>query len=189
MKSENTINKKTVFISLAIIVIATSTLCIISHLITEKNYSNIPKGQVLLVNHYVNYAWANANCGYIIDSEGNVYSFNFQGELEKYRYLSDVDYIKEYKRLKKTTKPVYTLSKKQVCSIYKYVNKININAKFKKENTAVDAGSDSFKFYHKASGKFITYYTTGNYTGQLEDFNAIKLTILHKSIYKKIIND
>lgn len=147
----------------------------------------MPKGEIILVERSFNFAFGYYfhNGGVFIDSEGDVYQFNFEKEQKQY-YEVDQEFIDELKEVRKTEEPFCKVSKETVKKIYANGMKIDKNAKVKEIHNSCDAGVDSVYFYNASTGDIIEFYAYGDVIRKLDDKHAEEAVNIYKDRLDRI---
>lgn len=141
--------------------------------ITDSN----PKGEILVIDRYTNWAWGFQCAGSFIDEYGNVYDFEldnhyFDGDMEEFGYASfdeaflDILYNEVYYK----NAPYATASDIDMDKLVELIPEVDRSAKWEEEFTACDAGQSST--YIVYGNDMVKIYTEGDCTGELKDYTA-----------------
>jgi hypothetical protein len=145
----------------------------------KKNFVISDKQAVLFQLEYVNYAWGYQHNGYIIDSDGNVLTFN---NPENWNFPGNDLTLSEIQIAENVGKCIQTGRKIPPEELHKYTNYINNIASSKVtalKNVAADAGSTEYICYQYSQ-------STGTYKGNLikmeGDFTCENLNFYSKKV-------
>lgn len=137
-------------------------------------------GDIVFVRVVSNYAWGYTYCGSFVDTDGNVYSFDFSDDAKNEdgrpfpNEQDDRPLIERLEEIRKTEKPERTLDAKAIDSCAAYIPNIDTSAEMKTEFTACDAGQRTI-YAVTEDGKLIEMFTEGDNTGFLDDKAAKKI--------------
>lgn len=136
-----------------------------------------PKGDIIIVDRYTNWAWGFQCSGSFIDEYGNIYEFDFSNhdfdaDREEYGYSSFDEAFFEalYYEVYYKNAPYATAEDDDIEKLLELIPEVDRDAKWEEEFTAFDAGQSST--YIVDGYDMLRIYTEGDCTGELKDYTA-----------------
>lgn len=131
---------------------------------------------IVLINHYTNWAWGYQSYGSFIDKDGNLYEFDFS---DLPCDISAQEEIGKMLEIRENEKPVGNFcNEKKLKYLYELLYKVDENAGFDEENVSCDAGQDTLygvRYEEDGSSVLVKIYSDGDWIENPKDKNAQKL--------------
>lgn len=164
-----------------ILIKSTEDNCV--YLDITKLYAPSPgsKNFIILVDMYSNYAEKPVNYGKYLDSNGNIYEFDFN---DINVFNTDFDFTAELYEHYENNTPVGSIDDETLVSICDCTYMISSDQEMESECTAFDAGKKSIMIIDWSSSDLTLFEisTEGNMTGQIDDENVDEIIRLWNNV-------
>jgi len=141
------------------VILFTTFLILVSLFGCKKDYIVTEGQQILFQKEYINYAWSFQHYGYIIDSEGNVLSFNKPANWNFHDEENRLTEKQVKENLSSCTPTGKKISKEELQKYVNYIDNISASKISAPKNVGADMGSLTYYCY-QYSGSSITYKAT-----------------------------
>ena len=138
----------------------------------------VPENEILLVSRSTNGAWGYADSGYFIDTNGDVYGFDFsQMGYRMYTHYG-MDFYDKLMLIRENVPSKINIGEDMVNKIYELGEEIDPGAGFDSQNMACDMGQRTIYYYDADTGDLIRCISHGDNEELPKDRNARKLANL-----------
>lgn len=158
----------------------------------KEDYSKVklPEDKIIFIDAYSNYAWGYADDGIFIDTNGDVWSYDFSQyyyphyDEDKEDVVEHLDRDDLFRIIQKYTEPIAKIDIDILKEAYALGLKVDPDAEFKQKSMACDMGQYTLYFVNPETGEDVKIYSQGDTDFIPKDRYAKKL----KKFYDKEFN-
>lgn len=142
---------------------------------SSKREVDVPSGEILYDDRYVNYAWGYQETGYFIMTNGDIYVYD-QEMLREIAgdYVYDHDHYGLLRQVAQRYEPNDSISEEEVERIYYLAKHVDPASLYEVEWVACDAGCYTKSFLVDDSGTMVCFEERGDGEGSLTDMYAVR---------------